>query len=58
MMMTMTILFKWNLFMMNFSILNEHNKLLPIAILPEWWIEYGGENWLSEEDFQSFQKNR
>ena len=34
--------------------LEEHNKLLPIAILPEWWIEYGGENWLSEEDFQSF----
>ena len=28
--------------------LYEHNKLLPIAILPEWWIEYGGENWLEQ----------
>jgi len=36
--------------------LNEHNKLLPIAILPEWWIEYGGENWLSKEDFNLFRK--
>ena len=32
----------------------EHNKLLPIALLPEWWIEFGEETWLSEEDFFQF----
>jgi hypothetical protein len=37
--------------------LYEHNKLLPIAILPEWWIENGGENWLSNEDFNHFREN-
>ena len=36
--------------------LNEHNKLLPIAILPEWWIEYGGENWLSKKILIIFRK--
>ena len=35
----------------------EHNKLLPIAILPEWWIEFGEETWLSEEDFFQFREN-
>ena len=34
--------------------LNEHNKLLPIAILPEWWMAYGGDPWLSDEDFWQF----
>ena len=32
----------------------EPNKLLPIAILPEWWMAYGGDPWLSDEDFWQF----
>lgn len=36
--------------------LYEHNKLLPIAILPVWWITNGGENWLSKEDFNFFRE--
>jgi hypothetical protein len=32
----------------------EPNKLLPIAILPEWWMANGGDAWLSDEDFWQF----
>ena len=35
----------------------KHNKLLPVAILPEWWTEYGGDNWLNDEDFDKFKEN-
>jgi len=38
--------------------LYEHNKLLPIAILPEWWIEYGKKAWLDEEDFYQFDETK
>jgi len=34
----------------------EHNNFLPIAILPEWWIEFGGEAWLGEEYFYQFRE--
>ena len=35
----------------------QHHQLLPVAILPEWWIEYGGDNWLDRRDFIKFREN-
>ena len=35
----------------------KHHQLLPVAILPEWWIEYGGDNWLDRRDFIKFREN-
>lgn len=35
----------------------KHHQLLPVAILPEWWIEYGGDNWHDRRDFIKFREN-
>ena len=33
------------------------HPLLPAAILPEWWITYGGDNWVDKEVFNKFEEN-
>jgi len=35
----------------------KHHQLLPVAILPEWWIEYGGDSWPNRRDFLKFKEN-
>ncbi len=35
----------------------KHHQLLPVAILPEWWIEYGGDSWPNRRDFLKFREN-
>jgi hypothetical protein len=36
---------------------NKDHQLLPVAILPEWWIQCGGDNWLDYKDYIKFREN-
>jgi hypothetical protein len=36
---------------------NKDHQLLPVAILPEWWIQCGGDNWLDDKDYIKFREN-
>lgn len=35
----------------------KHHQLLPVAILPEWWIQYDKDVWLDRRDFIKFREN-